>query len=128
MCLCDAATDQQGKLNILGTFDAIHAVKFPAEHPQCAVAIRLRFTAVEAGEHKFKLLLVDVDGKPLIPPAEGTLNVPIPAGMESATVNLVMNYQRLRFNKPGRYSFDLAIDGREERSLPLFVKAMEQKR
>ncbi|MDB6032554.1 MAG: hypothetical protein JWM16_2892, partial [Verrucomicrobiales bacterium] len=31
--LCDAATDYQGKLNILGTFDTIFTAQMPAVHP-----------------------------------------------------------------------------------------------
>ena len=29
--LCDAATDQQGKLNILGAFDNLYAKKIPTK-------------------------------------------------------------------------------------------------
>jgi hypothetical protein len=36
--LCDAATDDNGKLNLLGAFDTIYARELPAIHPQCAVA------------------------------------------------------------------------------------------
>jgi len=52
--LCDAATDQQGKLNILGAFDSLWAQKVPVSHPQCAVALRIRFSKIEEGEHNIK--------------------------------------------------------------------------
>jgi hypothetical protein len=42
--LCDAATtDAAGKLNILGSFDRLNATQTPVMHPQCALAIKLRF-------------------------------------------------------------------------------------
>ncbi len=48
--LCDAATtDAAGKLNILGSFDRLNAVQAPITHPQCALAIKLRFERVEEG-------------------------------------------------------------------------------
>ena len=34
--LCDAATDDNGKLNLLGAFDTIYAPQTPAVHPQDA--------------------------------------------------------------------------------------------
>ena len=45
--LCDAATDYQGKLNILGTFDAIRAKEMPVVYPLCTVALRMRFQKTE---------------------------------------------------------------------------------
>ncbi|MDO8142424.1 MAG: hypothetical protein Q6358_13070, partial [Candidatus Brocadiales bacterium] len=62
MALCDAATEAQGKLNILGTFDTIFAQKLPAVSSQCAIAFRVRFNQIEKGEHKIKLNLVNEDG------------------------------------------------------------------
>ncbi len=40
--LCDAATDQGGKLNILGTFDTLYVPSVPAKHASCAIALRVR--------------------------------------------------------------------------------------
>ena len=45
--LCDAATIEGGKLNMLGAFDTIMAEKVPVVHPQCTIALRLRFNASE---------------------------------------------------------------------------------
>ena len=50
-CLCDAATDNRGKLNILGTFDQIYSSKMPVVHPACAIALRMRFNKMEEGVH-----------------------------------------------------------------------------
>ena len=61
--LCDAATVSGGKLNILGAFDTIHSNHFPALHPQCALALRMRFSRMEEGLHKIRLTLVDADGR-----------------------------------------------------------------
>ena len=41
--LCDAATDQLGKLNILGAFDNIFTKKVPFVHPACTIVARIRF-------------------------------------------------------------------------------------
>jgi hypothetical protein len=119
--LCDAATDSHGKLNLLGTFDTLAAVSFPSRHPHCSIALRLRFRRIEEGTHRVRLQFVDEDGQPVIPPLDGQLDVHCRPEADSASANLVLNLQSLPLNRPGRYSIDLAIDGREEASLPLYV-------
>ena len=47
--LCDAATDYNGKLNLLGTFDTILTSQLPAIHPQCSIALRIAFNRIEEG-------------------------------------------------------------------------------
>ncbi len=120
--LCDAATEYQGKLNILGTFDAIWARSIPAVHPLCAVALRLRFSKIEEGAHAIKINIIDEDGKSVIKPLETNVNVQFQeAVLTSVAVNMILNIQGLKFPKYGVYSIDLAIDGRHEASLPLYV-------
>ena len=57
--LCDAATDDNGKLNLLGAFDTIYAEPLAAIHPQCAIALRVTFTGADEGIHKLKLNSTD---------------------------------------------------------------------
>lgn len=119
--LCDAATNDSGKLNILGVFDSIWARELPVAHPQCAIALRIRFDSIERGEHRVAVTFVDLDGKNIISPAHGIINVNFPDGQRSGSANLILNIQMLKLEKYGEYSIDLAIDGRSEGSLPLFV-------
>ncbi|MHB8519725.1 MAG: DUF6941 family protein [Limisphaerales bacterium] len=122
--LCDAATVSGGKLNLLGAFDSIHAAQMPAVHAQCAVAARLRFMRIEEGQHRIKLNVVNEDGRPIMPSIDGVLTVNFGVDDESAVTNFIVNIHQLKFEKLGQYSIDLAVDGRHEASLPLFVKAM----
>jgi len=119
--LCDAATNEMGKLNILGAFDTIWTREIPTVHPQCAIALRIRFESIERGEHRVTVTFVDLDGRNIIPPANGTINVNFPDGQRSGSANLILNIQRLMLERYGEYSIDLAIDGRSEGSLPLYV-------
>jgi len=120
--LCEAATAGGGKLNMLGAFDTIWAKKMPVIYPQCAVALRIRFEGIERGEHKVALNFVDADGKHFIAPLKAGINISFPEGQRSGSKNLILNIQRLKLEKYGEYSIDLAIDGRQEASLPLYVK------
>src|SRR5689334_15709495 len=76
--LSDFAQDNNSKLTIVGTFDAIHAKQFPVLHPACAISCRLRFGSKETGSHDFKLRLIDAEGKEIIQPIEGNLNIGAP--------------------------------------------------
>lgn len=119
--LCDAATHDSGKLNILGAFDTIWMTHAPGIHPQCAVALRIRFGVLERGEHRIVVNFVDIDGKHLIPSASGNINVNFPDQQRSGSANLILNIHGLKLEKFGEYSIDLAIDGNNIASLPLFV-------
>lgn len=124
--LCDAATDNNGKLNILGTFDTIYTSQLPAVHPQCSIAIRMTFNKVEEGAHKVKLNFVDEDGRSVMPPIEIPLEVAIPEETIFLSRNFIVNIQKLKFEKEGLYSIDIAVDGRQEGSIPLLVKVPPQ--
>ena len=120
--LCDAATDQRGKLNILGAFDNIFAKKVPTVHPACAVAARIRFEKIEEGSHPIRIHIIDEDGKSIGPKLEGNVNVRIGDDVDSTAANIVLNIQRLKFEKYGQYRIDLAIDNQIKASLPLHVR------
>ena len=126
--LCDAATvDVAGKLNVLGAFDTIWTGQIPVMYPQCAIALRARFENIERGEHRVSVNFVDLDGKHIIPGAKGTVNINFPDEQRSGSANLVFNLQMLKLESHGEYSIDLAVDGRKEASLPLFVRETEKK-
>ena len=125
--LCDAATDYQGKLNILGTFDAIWSKQIPAVHPFCAVALRLRFSKIEEGEHKIKISIIDEDGNAVVKPVEANVRIQFKdTPLTSMATNMILNLQGLKFPGFGEYSIDLAIDGRHEASLPLYVRKIPE--
>lgn len=119
--LCDAAVDYAGKLSLLGAFDGIFAREAPVLHPQCAIALRLRVARVEEGKHHLVLNFIDADGRLVMPSVNANFEVRIPPDRESIAVNLVLNIHQLRFERFGEHAVDLAVDGRQEGSLPLMV-------
>ncbi len=119
--LCDAATDTGGKLNILGAFDRINARQFPLVHPHCAIALRVRFDRIEEGKHRVKISLIDADGTSIIPGIDGEIGIKFPEEVQSVCANMVLNMNGLKFERPGQYSIELAIDSRHEKSLPVNV-------
>jgi len=124
--LCDAATDNQGKLNLLGTFDQIYAAKLPVVHPACAIALRLRFDKMEEGPHDVKLQLVNPDGIPVFQSMEGLVNPRMGDEIGSVAVNLILNFQNVKFDEFADYQINLTVDGVAMASLPLRVRQMHR--
>lgn len=119
--LCDAATDSGGKLNILGAFDHILADNMPAVHPLCAIAVRIRFAKIEEGSHRLKATFADADGKLVLPELQASIRVRAAPEHSSIAANVVLCIQKLKLETFGEYTIDLAIDERQEASIPLYV-------
>jgi len=125
--LADAATiDASGKLNILGVFDRVSVASFPASHPHLALVFRLTASMDESGQHQVEIVLRDPDGEPTkLPPIRGDLQVrPGPGGgfgQSRVRIPQVVNIGSLRFEKAGKYTFHVSVDGEERTSVPLMV-------
>jgi hypothetical protein len=127
--LCDSASDYQGKLCILGAFDTLCAPQFPVVHPQCSLAVRLLFSTEDVGRRELVIRMIDEDGKSVMPAFTPAMDVHFPPGaVPFVTRNLVLNLQRLRFEKAGVYHFDITVDGVELISLPIRVTRFEEMR
>jgi hypothetical protein len=120
--LCDAATNEHEKLNLLGAFDTIYAPKLPAFHPQCSIALRITFSQEDEGNHVLRLNFVDADGRSIMPGIDLPCAVTLSGDSHFVTRNFVVSIQRLVFDRPGLYSLDIAWDGESRASIPLMVK------
>jgi|WetSurMetagenome_2_1015567.scaffolds.fasta_scaffold00008_133 hypothetical protein len=124
--LCDFAEDFNGKLCVIGTFGNIAVNRFPALHPHCFIAARIRFDRAEAGIHPFRITIASSDGNDLVPPLRGQITAQ-PAESEShATVNLALSTGQMLFQKPGVYSIELTLGGKAVKSLPVTVEEKRQ--
>lgn len=121
--LADAATiDTSGKLNILGVFDRLTAASFPIAHPRMALVLRFVASVQEVGRHRVEIALLEPDGEEVVH-IDGEMQLsPGPASMAgSVRVPHVLHLDRLVFPKPGRYAFDVRVDGEHHVSVPLTV-------
>jgi hypothetical protein len=121
--LCDAATNDNEKLSLLGAFDTIYASQMPAVHLQCAVALRVTFFSADEGQHQLTFNFINADGQSIMPnfptlPVE----VRLPEDMHFLTRNFIVNFQQLQFAEAGLYSVDVRLDGKSVTSIPLSVK------
>ena len=125
--LCDAATEDNGKLNLLGSFDTIYAPQLPAVHPQCAVALRVTFMSGDEGARQLKLNFVNADGRAIMPSIDIPVAVALPDDVHFLTRNFIVNIQQLKFAEAGLYSVDVRLDDKSQASIPLSVKLVEQR-
>jgi hypothetical protein len=125
LALADFAADYGGKLSVVGIFDTIFARQMPAVHPHCCLAVKIRFYREEEGQKRLRLLICDDDGKLVLPAMEIPIQVNIPPGAESNTIQVVANIAGMKIETFGEYSIDLELDGRHEGSTPLFARQMK---
>lgn len=119
-----ALVDQTGKMSVLGIFDVMGAGQFPVAHPRMFVALRISCRPIEVGtKHHLTVRLQDQDGQVVIPELRAEVEVPSPvvSNATSSFLQLVMGFNGVVFQKPGVYSFEIAIDGSHRHSLPLSV-------
>lgn len=122
--LCDAATNDNEKLNLLGAFDTIYTRDLPAIHPACSIALRVTFFSGEEGQHELRFNFVDADGRSIMPSDFPPIPVDVilPEDLHFITRNFIVNIQQLKFDSPGLYSVDVSIDGQPRTSIPMLVK------
>ena len=125
--LCDAATDDNGKLNLLGAFDTIYTQQLPAVHPQCSIALRVTFGNEDEGSHTLRLSFVDADGRSIMPGIDMPVEVSLPGDSLFSTRNFIVNIQQLKFQNPGLYSIDMSLNNQPQASIPLLVKQHAKK-
>ena len=121
--LCDSASESQGKLNVIGAFDAIIAQSFPAGF-SFTLALRFSFTAEDHGSHAFSIRLGDDSGAPNNePPNESKMDVNMPDGTPGfSTQNMIVPLQGT-IAKAGIYHFDVHFDEQILANIPLRVIA-----
>jgi hypothetical protein len=119
--LCDFAQDNNNKLTVVGTFDSINSKQFPFVQQSFCVACRLRFSERETGTHDIRLRFTDGTKTEIMKPIEGQMNIPQSKNGQYSAVNLVFNFNQVKFEKHGRYAFELYLDDEWRSGLPLFV-------
>ena len=105
-----ANLSQEGKLNVLGVFDALAVGGFPAVHPRTHFVVRLKGTAEDTGTHRLSFTWVNPAGE-ILWSSDGELNVtpgPNPAFEMDLPIIAVID---LPLNQAGAYSMQVALDG-----------------
>jgi hypothetical protein len=122
----DAANlSQEGKLNILGVFDALQVAALPALHPRAHLVVHLKGTALDVGTHTISLRWLSPTGSELWSSSgDVTVGAP-PPGLNEMDLPLIAQID-LPIDAPGAYTMAIAIDSRPTCEVPVQVRAAQQ--
>ena len=119
--LADAATiDGSGKLNILGVFDRIQVQGFPARHGRISLILRFTGSLRDSGRHDLRISFRAPSGEEVLG-MEGALQLGAAPVGEGLLIPHVINFDGVVFQQPGRYAFDVFLDGAHQVAVPLQV-------
>jgi hypothetical protein len=122
--LADAATvDASGKLNVLGVFDRIQAREFPARHGRISLVLRFSAGVGEVGAHEVEIRLRGPGDQEVLR-LDGRMELGASPRQAAEGIKMphVLNLDGITFPEPGRFSFDIAVDGEEIHSVPLVLE------
>jgi hypothetical protein len=120
-----ANLSQEGKLNVLGVFDALAVGGFPAVHPRTHFVVRLKGTLDDAGAHRLSFSWVNPGGEVLWS-SDGELNVaagPNPGFEMDLPIIAVID---LPLNQAGLYEMQVSLDGTLVSEVRLHVSGTAQ--
>ena len=107
----DAANlSQEGKLNILGVFDALQVATLPAVHPRAHLVVHRKGTGSDIGPHTVSFRWLSPSGAELWT-SSGDLNIGSPPpGIAEMDLPLIAQLD-LPMDSAGSYNMAIAIDG-----------------
>lgn len=118
----DAANiSQEGKLNILGIFDAVHVSQFPALHPRATFVLHMKATPNDMGTHAMLLRWINPRGTEMWN-SEAQLEVGTPApGQHEVDMPIIVQVD-LPLDMLGAYTMRVTVDGRDSAACVLHVR------
>ncbi len=122
----DAANlSQEGKLNILGVFDALQVGTLPALHPRATLVVHVKGSVADAGTHRVLLQWMSPSGTELWS-SEGELGVASPpTGVLDMDFPLIAQLD-LPLDLAGGYIMRVGLDGAMHAEVPVQVRSAQQ--
>lgn len=118
----DAANlSQEGKLNILGVFDAVHVGTFPTMHPRATLVVRLKGSPSDAGKHSMGLRWLNPRGEELWS-SNAEISIGAPPGAVGELDMPVVVAVDLPLDAAGDYSMKIDLDGVQNADVVLHVR------
>ena len=115
--LCDdVRREDNGKFMLLGLFEAINSVKFPATHGAMFVANRW---CKGEGEFTQKIRILSAEDKSAV---FQTDDQPFTLQDIDSHHTLISKFNNLVFQKPGKYWVEVLLDNELELNYPLILK------
>lgn len=123
---CDAANvSREGKLNLLGIFNSLHAAEFPCTHPHLALVLRVEARIGEEGIHPIEIKLADEDGHEVFK-VNGQISLQGAQPGRPMTAQTIIDINNFQLPRSGTYAFEIFIGGHHARSVA--IHALEAER
>ena len=121
----DAANlSQEGKLNVLGVFDALQVASLPAMHPRAHLVVHLKGTPGDVGRHSVTLRWVNPQGSELWT-STGELNVgQPPAGITEMDLPMIAQID-LPIDAAGAYRMTVSLDDTQRAEVQVQVRTAQ---
>ncbi len=119
--ICDSAYEYNGRLCILGTFNAIETDSFPVKKSSCSYVTQIKWNKGETGLHKLRLEFTNENGEKTLKNMEVIVKVEIPEEKKLVITNSIINFQNLKFNQAGDYFANIYIDDQLKGNIELQV-------
>jgi hypothetical protein len=118
----DAANlSQEGKLNVLGVFDALQVGALPAMHPRAHLVVHFKGTGADVGRHTVTLRWINPKGNELWT-STGEMNVgQPPAGVTEMDLPMIAQID-LPIDAAGPYRMTVSLDDRPSAEVPVQVR------
>jgi hypothetical protein len=127
--LADSANDYNGKLCVLGCFDAIYTHDFPCVHPHCTLVLRFLFQHHDHGKQALTIEFKDPTGNDLLPPFNPELDIRFSRkDIIQQPKNLVLNLHQIEFKMPGVHEWRVSLNGQLIGVIPLVLYKVENQR
>jgi len=119
----DAANlSQEGKLNIMGVFDALQVSSVPAMHPRAHLVVHMKGTPEDVGRHTVTLRWINPKGSELWT-STGELNVgQPPAGVTEMDLPLIAQID-LPIDATGPFKMTVSLDDTQRAEVPVQVRS-----
>jgi len=122
----DAANlSQEGKLNILGVFDAVQVAGLPTIHPRTHFVVRLKANGEDTGQHKLSFRWLSPYEEELWSSTGEMTVAPSPNPMFEVDLPIIAVVD-LPLNVTGQYTMQVTLDGKVTATARLLVNANQQ--
>jgi hypothetical protein len=120
-----ANLSQEGKLNILGVFDAVHVAGLPTIHPRTHFVVRLKANGDDTGQHTLTFRWLSPFDEELWSSAGEMSVAPAPNPVFEVDLPIIAVVD-LPLNVAGQYTMQVTLDGQPTAAARLFVNGPSQ--
>ncbi len=121
LTLCREARYNGQVLDITGAFDIFVTPRMPLIVPICWLAGRVRFERIEEGTHQLKMMIIDADGRLVVPEIVEDLDVEFARDLPTVCKAFALQFNQFVLPEYGEYAIKIAVDRIGLTSVPIYV-------